>query len=59
MDLATYPAAIVPALDGAMQLYDLGTAQHSARVGHMATVVAAELRLRPAEIEAPVGPAPA
>ena len=50
-DLLASRPELVPALDGAMRIYDIGTADHSARVAHMASVTAAELGLSPAEVE--------
>jgi putative nucleotidyltransferase with HDIG domain len=51
-DLMVSHPALVPALDSAMQVYDRGTARHSARVAHMAIVTAVDVGLNATDVEA-------
>jgi len=50
-DVSASRPDVVPALEGALQIYDGGTARHSARVAQMASATAAELGLGPGEVE--------
>ncbi|HTV10374.1 MAG TPA: HD-GYP domain-containing protein [Acidimicrobiales bacterium] len=49
--MTTGLARLLPALEGALAIYDRATAQHSARVSHLAGVIAQELGLPGDEVE--------